>query len=792
MPLDQDAGDAGHRHAREARADQPPCRAVAAPAPAPAGSRECRRSRSPRQAGAAPRRPAAARGRRAARRRAWSASRRRVRSRPGPAAATTGARVPRANEREPDQRRGRRLDHARRWRNWRPACRAPTGRPCRSARRPAARPWRPRTAPAPSALQAAIRDAASHDRARPAPSRAPQRAREQGQEQHAAQRHRLRDDGQPMQDDDEIAEQVDQQATRSGPGDGEGHVAAGDVAVDCQHLPAHHVGARRQRRRWPRGCRAGRPGAIGSTDWLWSGAVASGASGRDRSGCCSGTPSPPSGRHAVPPRGRLALHQDGVRLASDGRAAAGRPRGEQADGARCVSGTEAVGISAAPVLSERAAVGYQSSGTRESPPPQLITDIRHEPPTPPGTRADYRCFHAITTRWMDNDVFRHVNNVNYFSYFDTAVTYFEMTQRVVDLLDGPVHCVVAEVHCRYHSSVAFPDRITVGLRVARIGGSSVRYEIARVPQRRGDRGGRGLFRARLRRSRRRSGRVPIPEAMREMTATDRRLTEGETEHGPGHSRPQGDRLRGEQGAGPGLRDVAGARGRRCGHHRPHRARRWRRPPRRSARETGAKVTAGCRRHRHRGGPRRGARRLPEPRHPGQQRRRPAARRFPRMGPRRLAEGGQRQHADADHADQGGGRRHVRAQIRPHRQHHLGLGEVADPQARHEQRRARRPDRLRRRPRAPGGAAQRHDQQPAARPVPDRPAALRHRIEAARAATARSRRCVAERGEGPTRPAASATRPSSATPAPSCAPPRSGFIVGQNLLLDGGAFNSSMG
>ena len=96
---------------------------------------------------------------------------------------------------------------------------------------------------------------------------------------------------------------------------------------------------------------------------------------------------------------------------------------------------------------------------------------------PPGRRADYRWFHAITTRWMDNDVFGHVNNVNYFSYFDTAVTYFEMTEHVVGPLDDPTHCVVAEVACRYHSSLAFPDRVAVGIRVARIGGSSVRYEI---------------------------------------------------------------------------------------------------------------------------------------------------------------------------------------------------------------------------------------------------------------------------------------------------------------------------
>ena len=96
---------------------------------------------------------------------------------------------------------------------------------------------------------------------------------------------------------------------------------------------------------------------------------------------------------------------------------------------------------------------------------------------PPGRRADYRWFHGITTRWMDNDVFQHVNNVVYFSYFDTAVTYYEMTERVVGLLDGPVHCVVAEVACRYFSSLAFPDRVTVGIRVAAIGRSSVRYEV---------------------------------------------------------------------------------------------------------------------------------------------------------------------------------------------------------------------------------------------------------------------------------------------------------------------------
>jgi acyl-CoA thioester hydrolase len=97
---------------------------------------------------------------------------------------------------------------------------------------------------------------------------------------------------------------------------------------------------------------------------------------------------------------------------------------------------------------------------------------------PPGRRDDYRFFHPVTTRWMDNDAMQHVNNVVYFSYFDTAVTYYEMSQGVVDLMQGSVRCVVAEVTCRYHRSVAFPDHVTVGLRVASIGRSSVRYDLA--------------------------------------------------------------------------------------------------------------------------------------------------------------------------------------------------------------------------------------------------------------------------------------------------------------------------
>ncbi len=138
--------------------------------------------------------------------------------------------------------------------------------------------------------------------------------------------------------------------------------------------------------------------------------------------------------------------------------------------------------------------------------------------TPPGTRADYRHFHPLTTRWMDNDAFRHVNNVNYFSFFDTAVTHFEMTQAGIDLLDGPLRCVVAEVQCRYHSSLAFPDRIDVGLRVARIGGSAIRYEIAVFREGEHEAAAEGYFIHVLVESGTQRPQ-PIPDAMRERLRT---------------------------------------------------------------------------------------------------------------------------------------------------------------------------------------------------------------------------------------------------------------------------------
>ena len=94
----------------------------------------------------------------------------------------------------------------------------------------------------------------------------------------------------------------------------------------------------------------------------------------------------------------------------------------------------------------------------------------------PHTRDQYRHFLAITTRWMDNDVYRHVNNVHYYSFFDTAVNEFMLREGVLSLDDGAI-CLVVETGCQYFSPVAFPDVIHCGLRVAYLGSSSVRFEI---------------------------------------------------------------------------------------------------------------------------------------------------------------------------------------------------------------------------------------------------------------------------------------------------------------------------
>ncbi|MFS8976095.1 thioesterase family protein [Cupriavidus necator] len=93
------------------------------------------------------------------------------------------------------------------------------------------------------------------------------------------------------------------------------------------------------------------------------------------------------------------------------------------------------------------------------------------------SRSAYPYFQPITTRWMDNDVYGHVNNVVYYSYFDTVVNSYLIRQGVLDIESGSTIGLVIETQCNYFSSLSFPETVVAGLRVARLGTSSVRYEV---------------------------------------------------------------------------------------------------------------------------------------------------------------------------------------------------------------------------------------------------------------------------------------------------------------------------
>lgn len=93
------------------------------------------------------------------------------------------------------------------------------------------------------------------------------------------------------------------------------------------------------------------------------------------------------------------------------------------------------------------------------------------------TRDAYRHFTAIQTRWMDNDVYGHVNNVVYYSYFDTAVNKWLIEKGLLDPATSPLIGLVAATSCHYFRPISFPDVVDAGLRLSHLGRSSVRYEI---------------------------------------------------------------------------------------------------------------------------------------------------------------------------------------------------------------------------------------------------------------------------------------------------------------------------
>ena len=94
------------------------------------------------------------------------------------------------------------------------------------------------------------------------------------------------------------------------------------------------------------------------------------------------------------------------------------------------------------------------------------------------TRDEYKVFYPITTRWSDNDIYGHVNNVTYYSYFDTAANRYLIEEGGLDISDGSIVGYVVNSGCEYHAPITYPETIEAGVRVDRLGNSSVQYGIA--------------------------------------------------------------------------------------------------------------------------------------------------------------------------------------------------------------------------------------------------------------------------------------------------------------------------
>jgi acyl-CoA thioester hydrolase len=134
------------------------------------------------------------------------------------------------------------------------------------------------------------------------------------------------------------------------------------------------------------------------------------------------------------------------------------------------------------------------------------------------TRDRYPHLTTLDTRWMDNDVYGHVNNVVYYSFFDTAVNRWLIAQGVLDPATSTAIGLVVETQCRYFRPLSFPEPVTAGLRVGRVGTSSVRYELALFGGDDAEAAAAGHFvHVYVDRATRRP--APVPDAMRAALAT---------------------------------------------------------------------------------------------------------------------------------------------------------------------------------------------------------------------------------------------------------------------------------
>ena len=113
--------------------------------------------------------------------------------------------------------------------------------------------------------------------------------------------------------------------------------------------------------------------------------------------------------------------------------------------------------------------------------PLMNTSFFRDKPQPL-PRSAFAVFRDIPTRWSDNDIYGHVNNVVYYSWFDTAVNSYLIEQGVLDIHSGSTIGLVVQTQCNYFAPLAFPQMVQAGLRVARLGNSSVHYEIGLFAQ----------------------------------------------------------------------------------------------------------------------------------------------------------------------------------------------------------------------------------------------------------------------------------------------------------------------
>ena len=131
----------------------------------------------------------------------------------------------------------------------------------------------------------------------------------------------------------------------------------------------------------------------------------------------------------------------------------------------------------------------------------------------PSTIQDYRYVLPITTRWHDNDAYGHVNNVVYYAFFDTVVNTWLIENAGLDVITSDVIGLVVETHCNYFKSVSFPEKVLAGVRIAKLGSSSVRYEVGIFSNENSSACAQGYF-IHVYVDRKSNRPTPIPEVMR--------------------------------------------------------------------------------------------------------------------------------------------------------------------------------------------------------------------------------------------------------------------------------------